>query len=129
MNATNKYKIKAFNDEICICDVCGKSELKGTYVMLDLETNEEFRAGSTCGSKIAKWTNKEFTNKVKQLNEENLLLAINEFKNSIEYINNNKDLEESYFFEYEERKAYIKNSTELLRLKKIEIKNKYNVLF
>lgn len=61
------YKILGFNADVCECDVCGKSELKGTYAMEDLETGEIFRAGSTCGAKMAGWTTKVFTKKVKEV--------------------------------------------------------------
>ena len=60
------YKILGFNADVCECDVCGKSELKGTYAIEDLETGEIFRAGSTCGAKIAGWSTKVFTKKVKE---------------------------------------------------------------
>ena len=61
------YKILGFNADVCECDVCGKSELKGTYAIEDLETGEIFRAGSTCGAKMAGWTTKVFTKKVKEV--------------------------------------------------------------
>ena len=60
MNNEKKYQILTFNDSQCICDVCGKSELKGTYVIENLENGEIFRAGSTCGVKLMKTTSKEF---------------------------------------------------------------------
>ena len=80
------YKILGFNADVCECDVCGKSELKGTYAIEDLETGEIFRAGSTCGAKIAGWSTKVFTKKVKEselAKKEAKEIAL---RSSIEYI-------------------------------------------
>lgn len=81
-----KYKILGFNDDQCSCDVCGKQELKGTYAMEDLSTGEIFRAGSTCGAKMAGWTSKELVAKYKAGEKENLEAAKKEFRNSEERI-------------------------------------------
>lgn len=81
-----KYRILGFNDDQCDCDVCGKQELKGTYAMEDLSTGEIFRAGSTCGAKMAGWTSKELVAKYKAGEKEILENAKKEFRNSSEYI-------------------------------------------
>jgi hypothetical protein len=80
-----KYKILGFNDDQCSCDICGKEELKGTYAIEDLASGEIFRAGSTCGAKMAGWTTKELVSKFKQAEKENIEAAKNEFRNSVEY--------------------------------------------
>ena len=81
-----KYRILGFNDDQCECDVCGKQELKGTYAMEDLSTGEIFRAGSTCGAKMAGWTTKELVAKYKAGEKENIETAKKEFRQSAEYI-------------------------------------------
>ena len=80
------YKILGFNDDQCSCDVCGKQELKGTYMMENLITGEIFRAGSSCGSKMAKWTTKELVGRYKAGEKDKIEYARNEFRNSKEYI-------------------------------------------
>ena len=87
------YKILGFNADVCECDVCGKSELKGTYAVEDLETGEIFRAGSTCGAKIAGWSTKVFTKKVKEselAKKEAKEIAL---RSSIEYIEYQKAID------------------------------------
>ena len=87
------YKILGFNADVCECDVCGKSELKGTYAIEDLETGEIFRAGSTCGAKIAGWSTKVFTKKVKEselAKKEAKEIAL---RSSIEYIEYQKAID------------------------------------
>lgn len=60
-----KYTVLGFNEEICECDICGKSELKGTYALLDNETGDIIRAGSSCGAKAAACTVKELNANLK----------------------------------------------------------------
>ena len=43
-------KIKTFTDAVRECDCCGKTNLKGTFLLVD-EYNNEFYYGSTCASK------------------------------------------------------------------------------
>lgn len=88
-----KYRILGFNDDQCSCDVCGKQELKGTYAMEDLSTGEIFRAGSSCGAKMAGWTTKELVAKYKLGEKENIETARKELRNSAEYIAYNSGLD------------------------------------
>jgi hypothetical protein len=88
-----KYRILGFNDDQCSCDVCGKQELKGTYAMEDLATGEIFRAGSSCGAKMAGWTTKELVAKYKLGEKENIEAARKEFRKASEYIAHNNALE------------------------------------
>ena len=88
-----KYRILGFNDDQCSCDVCGKQELKGTYAMEDLSTGEIFRAGSSCGAKMAGWTTKELVAKYKAGEKEILENARKEFRNSAEHIAYNDALD------------------------------------
>jgi len=43
-------KIKTFTDTIRECDCCGKTNLKGTFLLVD-EFNNEYYYGSTCATK------------------------------------------------------------------------------
>lgn len=88
-----KYRILGFNDDQCSCDVCGKQELKGTYAMEDLSSGEIFRAGSSCGAKMAGWTSKELVAKYKAGEKENIENARKEFRNSAEHIAYNNCIE------------------------------------
>lgn len=81
-----KYKILGFNDDQCECDICGKQELKGTYAIENLMTGEIFRAGSSCGAKMARWTVKELVSKYKQGEREKLDAAKKEYTNSYEFL-------------------------------------------
>lgn len=109
-----KYRILGFNDDQCSCDVCGKQELKGTYAMEDLSTGEIFRAGSSCGAKMAGWTTKELVAKYKAGEKENIENARNEFRKSAEHIAYNNALD---FLNKEsdelQRKLYDCNNDEL----------------
>lgn len=83
---SKKFKIITFNDDQCSCDVCGKAELKGTYLMENLVSGELFRAGSSCGAKMAGWTTKELVAKYKAGEKEKITQAKRELRESAEYI-------------------------------------------
>lgn len=87
------YKILGFNADVCECDVCGKSELKGTYAIEEIETGEIFRAGSTCGAKIAGWSTKVFTKKVKEAELAKKEAKEIALRSSIEYIEYQKAID------------------------------------
>lgn len=87
------YKIRGFNDDVCECEVCGKQELKGTYIMEDVASGELFRAGSSCGAKMAGWTTKELVAKYKVGEKEKLTAAKKELRESAEYIADEKALD------------------------------------
>tara|TARA_R110000803_G_scaffold95931_1_gene164014 strand:- start:796 stop:1167 length:372 start_codon:yes stop_codon:yes gene_type:complete len=58
--------ILGFTDEITSCDCCGRTELKGTYVMDDKEGNIYYY-GSSCGVNAASLTDsKELKKEVKK---------------------------------------------------------------
>ncbi len=147
-----KYRILGFNDDQCSCDVCGKQELKGTYAMEDLSTGEIFRAGSSCGAKMANWTTKELIAKYKAGEKENLENAKKELRASAEYIAYNSGLDflnkESDELQrklyncsdenlrkkisatertFESRMEYIQPLSKALDNKRIEIVAKYNL--
>lgn len=147
-----KYRILGFNDDQCSCDVCGKQELKGTYAMEDLSTGEIFRAGSSCGAKMAGWTTKELVAKYKLGEKENIETARKELRNSAEYIAYNNGLDflnkESDELQrklyncsdenirkeiratertFESRMEYIQPLSKALDNKRIEVVAKYNI--
>lgn len=147
-----KFKIITFNDDQCDCDVCGKQELKGTYLMENLSNGELFRAGSTCGAKMAGWSTKELVDKYKAGEKEKIEAARTEWRNSLEFnaevelndfLNKESDELERRIFatsNLEERKSISKTRRtfesrmelwEPLRLasskKKSEINAKYNL--
>ena len=133
MNNEKKYQILTFNDEQCICDVCGKSELKGTYEIENTETGDIFRAGSTCGVKLMKVTSKEFRNEFKAVIAENTAKAREEWRNSseaIEYNNALNFMNNTPGFESPMvRLPYIKPFSTALELKRQQISAKYNVKY
>lgn len=73
-----KLKIIGYTDSINECDCCGKTELKGTFVMAD-EFNNELYYGKICGAKAAGWSIQDFNENVKTLkSEEKKQKAVNE---------------------------------------------------
>lgn len=62
-------RIIGYTDSVNECDCCGKTELKGTYVMAN-DCDGEFYYGTTCGAKAASWTVVEFKEKFKQFKAE-----------------------------------------------------------
>jgi hypothetical protein len=49
--ATNLRAV-GLNDEVTVCDKCGKDELRGTVIVVDADGNEAGRYGTTCVSQI-----------------------------------------------------------------------------
>lgn len=56
------YRVLGTTDEITVCGLCGRDELKGTVVLavLDADGNETdvVHFGASCGAKAAGWTTK-----------------------------------------------------------------------
>ena len=146
-----RFKILGFNDDQCSCDVCGKQELKGTYAMEDLMTGEIFRAGSTCGAKMAGWSTKELVAKYKTAEKEKRDAAQKEFRasaeyaaynNALDFLNKEEDAVVSKIMNtcdqekrnelsatkrtFESRMNYIQNFSRTLEEKRKEILAKYN---
>lgn len=70
METTSKYTIAGFTNAVTVCECCGKSELKGTFVMID-ENGDDFYFGSVCGARAAGITTKKLSETVKQINLNN----------------------------------------------------------
>lgn len=62
----NALRIIGFTDSVNQCDCCGKTGLKGTFVMTD-DSNNEFYYGSSCGAKAAGHTHLEFKESFKKV--------------------------------------------------------------
>jgi hypothetical protein len=80
-----KFKVLGFNDDECNCDICGRTELKGTYAIEDLSTGEIFRAGSVCGANMAGWTTRQLVAEYKAEEKEKLNKAKSELIETSEY--------------------------------------------
>jgi hypothetical protein len=73
-----KLRIIGYTDTVNECDCCGKTELKGTFVMAD-ELDNEMYFGRVCGAKHAGWSASEFSENLKKFNsEEKKQKALNE---------------------------------------------------
>jgi hypothetical protein len=59
-------RIIGFTDSVNECDYCGKTGLKGTFVMAD-DSNNEFYYGSSCGAKASGQTDLEFKESFKKI--------------------------------------------------------------
>lgn len=78
--------IKAFTDSITSCEYCGRTNLKGTFLLVD-EYNNEFYYGSECGAKAAGISKSEFKAKT------NLPELIKNIVNEASYMGLSCDLE------------------------------------
>ncbi|MEU7039800.1 hypothetical protein AB0A77_01920 [Streptomyces varsoviensis] len=67
----NAYMVKGTTDDVTDCELCGRTELKGTVVLasLDADGNEDGSIsyfGTHCASKAAGWTVQEVNERVRQ---------------------------------------------------------------
>jgi hypothetical protein len=58
------YTFIGTTDEVTTCGCCGRSDLKGTVVLKDADSNFVF-FGSVCGAKAQGWTVKDFNTAAK----------------------------------------------------------------
>lgn len=84
---TVKNKIIAFTDEVCSCDCCGKTDLKGTYVIENVVTGVTRFYGSVCAFKVFNLTAQELKSGVKEAEKVAIEAAKNELRETIEYKN------------------------------------------
>jgi hypothetical protein len=126
-----KYKILGFNDDQTSCDVCGHPELRGTYAMEDTETGVLFRAGSTCGAKMAGWSIKQLKQIFKAAEKEKADKAKQEFKDTEQYKAHEKALQQLELIEPKQtpikRLQYLQPTADALHNKAIELSTKYNL--
>jgi hypothetical protein len=64
-------KVLGFTEENTACDLCGKTELKGTYAIED-DNGTIYYLGSTCIKNKYALNQKEFTAKVNEAKEERI---------------------------------------------------------
>lgn len=66
-----QYQIMGTTDERSDCDCCGRSGLKQTVCLVDLESREYVYFGTTCAAKAAKWGVKEVKQAINKAIEDN----------------------------------------------------------
>lgn len=81
-----KYRIIGFTDSVNECDCCGKTDLKGTYVMAD-EMDNELYFGVVCGAKANGQSVEELKNGLKKIKLEAELSELVKNANS-QYLKN-----------------------------------------
>jgi hypothetical protein len=83
------YRNLGFTDEVTSCDCCGKTDLKGTYVIENLQTGDIMYFGCVCAAKRMQWSKKEFTTRYKTEEKEQNDAARKEYRESLEMQNYN----------------------------------------
>lgn len=68
---TKKYAYKGTNQDTETCEVCGRTDLKKVMWLVELDPNgnelgEAFATGTTCGSKLLGYSQKDFTKATKE---------------------------------------------------------------
>ncbi len=61
-----KYTLIGYTDSVNVCDCCGKTELKGTFVLAD-EMENELYFGRVCGTNALKWSADTFNKEYKKI--------------------------------------------------------------
>lgn len=49
------FRLLGITDEICTCDLCGKTDLKCTMALENLDTGEQVHYGRDCGAMALGW--------------------------------------------------------------------------
>lgn len=83
------YRNLGFTEDVTACDCCGKTDLKGTYCIENLQTGEIMYFGCVCAAKRMQWSKKEFTTKYKTEEREQTTAAQQEYRRSEEMSNYN----------------------------------------
>lgn len=68
--------VKGYTDSINECDCCGKTNLKGTFLLVD-EFNNEFYYGSTCAKNKHGGDEKKMRNETSKY--DNMIACVNRF--------------------------------------------------
>lgn len=92
-----------FTDSVTTCECCGKSELKGTYLVFD--GIDEHYYGSTCVKRHLNITTSELTKQINESLKERKQNAYNEFT----YSDLNKQYDEARKVNYEYGDDYYYN--------------------
>jgi predicted metal-binding protein len=78
-------KVLNYNTDFNFCECCGKKDLKGTYTILNLQTDDIFHFGSTCALKADKYDTLEaFKAAKKEINS--MAYSINQSKQFVYYV-------------------------------------------
>jgi len=88
-------KAITFTDSVNTCDCCGRTELKGTYLVLDSENNEYYY-GSTCVKRNLSISQSELTNQINLDKKQRQYNANKEYKNSEIHVNYTEALKKDY---------------------------------
>lgn len=83
------FKNLGFTEEVTSCDCCGRTDLKGTYCIENLETGAIMYYGCVCAAHRMKWSKKEFTTRYKAEIKEQTTSAQQEYRRSEEMSNYN----------------------------------------
>lgn len=72
--ARKVFRVLGTTDDVTVCELCGRSELKGTIVLDELDedgntTGEVVYYGTSCGARAAGWTAKEVRKAAKQADD------------------------------------------------------------
>lgn len=73
------FRVLGFTEEVTDCDCCGRSDLKGTIVLENIETGSIGYFGSVCGSKIAGNTKKYIETELMLVEKQNIEKARKEY--------------------------------------------------
>ena len=114
-----------FTDSVNTCDCCGKTDLKGTYLVAD-ESNEYYY-GSTCVKRNLNITQSDLTKQLNKSIKERKENAYNEFTSSTLNNEYNKALNFNYEFGDDYYLNTIKPLSNKIRIFKKEILVKYNI--
>lgn len=121
-------KATLFTELVNTCDCCGKSNLKGTYVIIDEYLNEYYY-GSTCVKRNLNISTSELTKQINDNYKKRVELAKIEYNNSDIVLQYNNALTQNY----EYLSDFYLNVVKPLSLKSQNIKQalykKYNINF
>ena len=121
----NSTKIM-FTDSVTTCECCGKSELKGTYLVSN-ELGSENYYGSTCVKRNLKISQSDLTKCVSESLKAAKENAKNEYSNSEIHLAYNKAVNSNYEYMDNFYLNTVKPLSSLDAQLKLEILNKYNL--
>ena len=119
-------KAKFFTDSVTECDCCGRTELKGTYLVVS-DYGDEYYYGSTCVKRNLHISSSELTKQINSDKKQREQDARNEYQNSEIHISYNNALNKNYEFGDSYYVNTIKPLSKLDLQLKEEIKIKYNL--
>jgi len=115
-----------FTDSVNTCDCCGKTDLKGTYQVID-ENMNDFYYGSTCVKRNLNITQSELTKRINEDLKNRTLSANKEFYSSDIYAEHKTALDADYVWGDDYYNNIVKPASKKADEYKKELKTKYNV--